>query len=95
MAAETLLSAGIDIGTSTTQLIFSQFTLVNRASDYAVPRIEIEDKKIIYKSRIYFTPLKSQREIDGEALVKLSKGSMRVPAYDPVRGENRGNHYYR
>lgn len=74
MAAETLLSAGIDIGTSTTQLIFSQFTLVNRASDYAVPRIEIEDKKIIYKSRIYFTPLKSQREIDGEALVKIIEG---------------------
>lgn len=71
MVTETLLSVGIDIGTSTTQLIFSQLVIKNMASDYAVPRIEIVDKVIVYKSRIYFTPLKTNTEIDGEALLKI------------------------
>ena len=41
---ETILSVGIDIGTSTTQLIFSKLTIENEASSYVVPRINIEDK---------------------------------------------------
>ena len=35
-----ICSVGIDIGTSTTQLIFSRLTIENRASSYTVPRIE-------------------------------------------------------
>ena len=62
---EELLSVGIDIGTSTTQLIFSKIIVENMASSYSVPRIVIVDKEIIYRSEIYFTPLISLREIDG------------------------------
>lgn len=62
---EELLSVGIDIGTSTTQLIFSKLIIENMASSYTVPRIVIVDKEIIYKSPIYFTPLISLKEIDG------------------------------
>ena len=62
---EELLSVGIDIGTSTTQLIFSKLIIENMASSYTVPRIVIVDKEIIYKSPIYFTPLISIKEIDG------------------------------
>ena len=36
---ETITSVGIDIGTSTTQLIFSRLTIENLASSYTVPRI--------------------------------------------------------
>lgn len=61
---EEILSAGIDIGTSTTQLVFSRITIENTASSFSIPRIKIVDKDIIYKSNIYFTPLKSQKEID-------------------------------
>lgn len=61
---EVILSAGIDIGTSTTQLIFSRLTIENLASSYTVPRISIVDKEVIYRSEIYFTPLISQTEID-------------------------------
>ena len=61
---ETILSVGIDIGTSTTQLIFSRLTIENLASNYTVPRISIVDKEVVYRSGIYFTPLKSQTEID-------------------------------
>ena len=52
---EVILSAGIDIGTSTTQLIFSRLTLENRAVSYMAPQIDIVDKEVVYRSPIYFT----------------------------------------
>ncbi|MDD3139438.1 MAG: ethanolamine ammonia-lyase reactivating factor EutA [Lachnospiraceae bacterium] len=65
---EEITSIGIDIGTSTTQLVFSSFLVENLASDYAVPRFSIVDKQIIYESDIIFTPLLSRTEIDIKAL---------------------------
>jgi len=55
--AENILSVGIDIGTSTTQLVFSNLTIENVASAFNVPRIVIIDKQVIYKSEIIDTPL--------------------------------------
>lgn len=43
--AETLLSIGVDIGTSTTQLTLSLITFENMASSFTVPRVVITDKK--------------------------------------------------
>lgn len=63
-----LLSVGIDIGTSTTQLVFSKITVENTASSFSVPKITITDKKIAYKSQIYFTPLLNQTTIDCEGI---------------------------
>lgn len=61
---EVLLSVGIDIGTSTTQVVFSNITVENLASDFSVPRIAIIDKQIVYRSDIHFTPLTSPTTID-------------------------------
>lgn len=61
---EIIISVGIDIGTSTTQLIFSRLTIENRASSYTIPRIDIVDKEVFYRSDIYLTPLLSDTEID-------------------------------
>lgn len=63
---ETILSAGIDVGTSTTQIIFSRMTIQNTVGFGSVPKIEIVDKEIIHESEIYFTPLLSENEIDGD-----------------------------
>jgi ethanolamine utilization protein EutA len=63
-----ILSVGIDIGTTTTQLVFSRLTLENTASLITVPRFEIVDKEILYRSSIHLTPLKSRQEIDGHAI---------------------------
>lgn len=68
---EIILSVGIDIGTSTTQLIFSRLTIENRASGYTVPRFDIVDKEVIYRSAIYFTPLISNTEIDAEQVKRI------------------------
>lgn len=62
---EDLLSVGIDIGTSTTQLVFSKIAIENTASAASVPNIRIVKKQVIYRSDIHFTPLISQYEIDG------------------------------
>ena len=61
---ETLLSVGIDIGTSTTQLVISRLTLENRANPFSVPRVAIAEREVCYRSAIHFTPLLSDRVID-------------------------------
>ncbi len=62
---DTLLSVGIDIGTSTTQLVFSRLTLKNMASCFSVPKIRIMAKEVIFTSDIHQTPLIAATEIDG------------------------------
>ncbi|WP_025186459.1 ethanolamine ammonia-lyase reactivating factor EutA [Enterococcus faecalis] len=68
MSKETLLTVGIDLGTSTTKLVLSELTVENFASAFTVPRISISDKKVIYRSDIIFTPLLNQSEIDAEPI---------------------------
>lgn len=68
MGKEKLLTVGIDLGTSTTQLVLSELTVENFASAFSVPRITISDKKVIYRSDIIFTPLLNQTEIDDEPI---------------------------
>ena len=68
---EELLSVGIDIGTSTTSLVFSKLVVENTASNFTVPRISIVDKEIIYRSNIYFTTLLSNNTIDSEKVKEI------------------------
>ncbi len=68
---ENILSVGIDIGTTTTQLIFSNILIDNTASVSTVPQIKIIDKEVIYRSNVYFTPLISSSIIDGERIRKI------------------------
>lgn len=70
---ERIESVGIDIGTSTTQLIFSQLVIENRAGDYAVPKIEIVSKTVTYRSNIYTTPLLSETRINGDEIMAIIK----------------------
>ena len=71
---EKILSAGIDIGTSTTQVIFSRFTIENTSGEYMVPRIEITNKEVVYESKIYTTPLLDERTIDEDAVHSIIVG---------------------
>lgn len=62
----TILSVGIDIGTSTTQVIFSRIAMENTAGYFTIPKVSIVDKEIIYRSDIYTTPLLDRSRIDGD-----------------------------
>lgn len=59
-----LLSAGIDIGTSTTQLIFSKLYVADANNPTLVPRLRITGREILCRSPVYFTPLRCEEEID-------------------------------
>ena len=68
---QTLLSAGIDIGTSTTKMIISRLIMLNTAGQTQVPRIEIIDQETVYKSPIFRTPLIDDVTIDVDAIEQL------------------------
>ena len=79
---ETLLSVGIDIGTTTTQLVISRLTLQNTRSSFSVPSFEIAQKEVLYRSRIHFTPLKSDSEIDAQGVREIVEAEYRASGYD-------------
>lgn len=66
--SDRLLSVGVDVGTTSTQLVVSQLVVENRATGFAVPELEITDRKILYRSPIYFTPLLEGNLVDGMKL---------------------------
>lgn len=66
-----LRSVGIDLGTTTTQLIFSELTVKNESAACAVPNYAIAEKRVIYRSAAYFTPLLSERELDAEGIRRI------------------------
>ena len=69
--SECLRSVGLDVGTTSTQMILSELTIENRASGFSVPEMEIGDRKILYKSPVYFTPLRDESHIDGEKIREI------------------------
>ena len=83
MMQEIVRSVGIDIGTSTTQLVFSRLVVENLAGNYAVPRISIVEKEVIYRSKIYFTPLRSPTEIDTEKVKEIVRGEYAAAGIRP------------
>ncbi len=68
---DSLLSVGLDVGTTTTQLVLSRLTVANRAGSFAVPEMQITDRQIIYRSPVHFTPLQDENHVDGEAIRAL------------------------
>ncbi len=69
--SEELLSVGLDVGTTTTQLIVSRLTVQNRASSFAVPEMDITRREILYRSPIHFTPLLGTELVDGEGVAAI------------------------
>lgn len=69
--SESMLSLGLDVGTTTTQLIFSRLTVENRSTPFSVPKMEITHRQILYRSPVYFTPLLGKDLVDGEKLRDL------------------------
>ena len=60
-----LCSVGLDVGTTTTQLVVSELTVENRASGFAVPEMDITERTIRYCSPVHFTPLSGNSLVDG------------------------------
>ena len=78
-----ILSVGIDVGTSTTQVVFSKLQMDNAGGYFSVPRVAIVDKEVIYKSEVYMTPLKTDVLIDTDALRDIVAAEFRKAGYRP------------
>ena len=66
-----LLSVGLDVGTTSTQMVVSRLTIENRAGAFSVPEMKIAGREIRYKSPVYFTPLLGIDRVDGAALRQI------------------------
>ncbi|MFW9802962.1 MAG: ethanolamine ammonia-lyase reactivating factor EutA, partial [Candidatus Thorarchaeota archaeon] len=65
-----LTSVGVDIGTSTSHVVFSSI-LLERNLKSRTEKFEIKEKKVLHKGPIHFTPLSGPDTIDFEALRNL------------------------
>ncbi len=65
-----LFSVGLDVGTTTTQLILSELTVENRGNAFSVPEMVIGQRNILYESPVEFTPLLSGELVDGEKIAR-------------------------
>lgn len=82
MNTRQLLSVGIDIGTTTTQVIFSRLELVNRAA-VSVPRYEFIKRDISWQSPVFFTPVDKQGELKEAELEALILAQYRAAGIAP------------
>ena len=78
-----ILSVGIDVGTSTTQVVFSKLQMDNAGGYFSVPRVAIVDKEVVYKSEVYMTPLKTDVLIETDALRNIVAAEFRKAGYRP------------
>jgi len=82
-----LLSVGLDVGTTTTQIVFSRINLQDVARAGQIPRINITDRKVIYQSPIVFTPLIDAETIDADKLNEIVRGEYSTAGIDPSQVE--------
>ncbi len=80
-----LISVGIDIGTSTTQLVFSRLTLDGGTRQSNHPRpAAIVDKTVLYRSDVHFTPLVSDDTVDAPALEAILRAEYAHAGISPA-----------
>ena len=85
--SRSLLSVGIDVGTTTTQIVFSRLNLTDVARPGQIPRINITGREVIYQSPIVFTPLKDYDTVDAERLNEIVRREYAAAGVDPARVE--------
>ena len=85
--ARALLSVGVDVGTTTTQVVFSRLNLQDVARAGQIPRINITDRKVIYQSPIVFTPLIDAETIDATKLNEIVRNEYVNAGVDPSQVE--------
>ena len=72
-----LVSVGLDVGTTSTQMVVSRLGVQNRAGAFSVPELDISSREILYESPVHFTPLLGVDRVDGAALRALVEAEYR------------------
>lgn len=71
MTGEIVVSAGIDIGTSTTHLTISKLKLQNISTGNRAPKLSVVERTVIFQSKIYATPLNADGSINSNSVAQL------------------------
>jgi ethanolamine utilization protein EutA len=85
--SHSLLSVGIDIGTTTTQIVFSRLALSDVARPGQIPRMAITQREILYQSPVMFTPLRNRDTVDADALKAILDREYRTAGVSPQQVE--------
>jgi ethanolamine utilization protein EutA len=78
-----ILSVGVDVGSSTSHLVFSNL-LLKRDEDSVTRRFNIEERNIIYEGRITNTPLLDDNTIDIDKLTDFFAEEYTLAGIDPA-----------
>lgn len=78
-----VLSVGIDVGTTTTQVVFSRLLLHDVARPGQVPRIQVDEKSVVHKGEVHTTPLSGPDLVDADALAALVRREYDVAGITP------------
>ena len=82
-----LLSVGLDIGTTTTQVIFSKLNLSDVARPGQIPRMAIIGREVLYQSPIVFTPLTDRDTVDADKLEEIVRREYSAAGVSPSQVE--------
>jgi ethanolamine utilization protein EutA len=92
-----LISVGIDVGTTTTQLVFSKLTVAEtgafsmkhqaRYGPARKPRAEVAKKEVMYESNIYLTPFDGRDRVDVDALKAILHKEYEAAGFTPEKVE--------
>jgi ethanolamine utilization protein EutA len=78
-----ILSVGVDVGSSTSHLVFSKLVL-KRDERSVTRRFNIQERSIVYEGRIIPTPLLDDKTIDISRLIDFLKEEYKLAGMDPA-----------
>src|SRR6185437_6673643 len=79
----TLVTVGIDIGSSGTQVIFSRINL-RRYGEDLTSRYYVTSRETLYQSPVALTPYASEERIDAEGLKRIIADAYQAAELDPA-----------
>lgn len=86
-ASREMLSVGIDVGTTTTQVVFSRLEVADVAQPGQIPRFNVTARSILYESPIQLTPLLKADEVDAPRLANIVQAAYRAADVTPEQIE--------
>ncbi|MFZ6019856.1 MAG: ethanolamine ammonia-lyase reactivating factor EutA [Chloroflexota bacterium] len=82
-----MVSVGIDVGTTTTQLVFSRLAVSNFSRLGQIPRFQVSGKSVLYESPAYFTPLLTPDVVDVQKLSEIIRSEYQKAGIQPQQVE--------
>jgi len=93
MASVELISVGIDIGTTTTQIVISKLLVAETATLSVMPqarygparkpRADVAKKDVLYQSPVHFTPIDPNGLVDVDELEKILTADYKEAGFTP------------